>query len=51
MTAPVPTQYANGTAPVTGDQFNTFVQGCNSTPQLRGVVGVPGLSIELFGGV
>ena len=49
MAAPVPTVYQNGVIPVTGDQFNTFLQGVTTATQLRGFIGQPGMTVQLQG--
>ena len=49
MTAPVNTVYNNGITPVTGDQFNTFLQAVTNVSALRLFLGVPGMTAELLG--
>lgn len=49
MTAPVPTVYQNGQNAVSGDQLNTFLQGCLMVSQLRALVGVPGMTVMIAG--
>jgi hypothetical protein len=49
MSAPSNAQYQNGQTPVTGDQFNTFVQGTTTAATLRGFIGLPGMNVLLQG--
>lgn len=49
MTAPANAVYRNGITPVTGDQFNTFLQTVTTVAVLRTFVGVTGMTIELLG--
>ena len=49
MSVPSNAQYQNGINQVTGDQLNTFVQGCPNSPALRSFVGVANMSVNLLG--
>ena len=49
MTAPQLTAYVNGPNAIGADQLNTLMQTCDNASELRGLVGVPGLSVFLRG--
>ena len=48
MTAPALTKYTSA-AQVSADQLNTFVQGCDTFAQLRGLTGVEGMQVFAAG--
>ena len=45
MSAPALTNYQSGMGVVTGDNLNTFAQTCDNVAQLRGLIGIAGLSV------
>ena len=49
MTVPANNVYRNGVSPITGDDFNTFVQSCSTAAVLRTFVGTTGMNVELQG--
>lgn len=50
MSAPQLSQYASGqAAAVSGDQFNTFIQSCDTIAQLRAFVGTRGMQVLVRG--
>lgn len=49
MVAPANRIYRNGVIPVTGDEFNTFMQGASTAATLRAFIGVTGMTVELQG--
>lgn len=49
MTAPQLTAYANGPIAIGGDQLNTFMQTCDTAAQMRGLIGVVGMSLYARG--
>ena len=49
MTAPQPTAFIQGQGTVSADNLNTFVQTVTNVPQLRTVIGLPGMQIILEG--
>lgn len=49
MAVPSNAQYRNGVTPVTGDQFNTFIQGVSTVAVLRTFVGVSNMEVSLLG--
>jgi hypothetical protein len=49
MSAPQLTAYVNGPIAVSGDQLNTFMQTCDTAAQMRGLIGVGGLSLSARG--
>lgn len=51
MAAPAPTVFTQGLAAVTGDNLNTFVQGCVNYAQLRSFIGLSGMQALVQGAV
>ena len=49
MNVPALSKYTQGLNVVSGDELNTFVQGGAIASQLRGIVGLPGMTIMLSG--
>lgn len=49
MSPPQLTVYVNGPSAVSADQLNTFVQSCDTAAQMRGLIGVSGISIDARG--
>jgi hypothetical protein len=49
MTAPQLTVYTNGPTAVSGDKLNTFMQTCDNSTQMRGLIGVSGIGIYARG--
>ena len=49
MAVPSNAQYRNGVLPVTGDQYNTFLQGSPSVASLRTFVGLANMQVSLLG--
>lgn len=49
MSVPSNAVYRNGSTPVTGDQYNTFLQGVVTVAALRQFVGVTNMQIALLG--
>jgi hypothetical protein len=49
MAAPALTVYANGPIAVSADQLNTFMQTCDTATDMRGLIGVTGMSVAARG--
>lgn len=49
MTAPSLTAYVAGQGAVTADNLNSFEQTCDTIPQLRAFLGVPGVQVAVRG--
>lgn len=49
MSAPQLTAYQSGLNQVSGDQFNTFLEGCDNMSQLRGFIGLVGMKVMVGG--
>jgi hypothetical protein len=49
VTAPQLTAYVNGPIAVSADQLNTFMQTCDNAAQMRGLIGVAGMSLSARG--
>jgi hypothetical protein len=49
MTAPSLTAYQPGIGVVTADNYNTFEQTCDTIPQLRAFIGLPGMQVAVRG--
>ena len=49
MTAPALSAQIQGLGVVTADQYNTFLQGCDTVAQLRAFTGLPGMEVDIRG--
>ena len=49
MTVPSNGTYANGSGVLSGDQLNTFVQGCTTASTLRTFIGISGQIVQMQG--
>lgn len=49
MSAPQLTVFVQGQGAVNADQYNTFVQGCDTFAELRAFVGIPGMQVYARG--
>lgn len=49
MTAPALASYVNGIGQVSADNYNTFMQTCDTAAQLRGFAGIPGIEVYMRG--